>query len=86
MDALWLCNRLLKVMKKREDQIGQILLNNELADMAQYRNLMGEIAALGIVSQEIKEILEKGTEDDDYGTILTGTFTEEKTEAEESKA
>jgi len=86
MDALWLCNRLVKVIKKREDQIGQVLLNNELADMAQYRNLMGEIAALGIVSQEIKEILEKGTEDDDYGTILTGTFTEEKTEAEESKA
>tara|TARA_R100001244_G_scaffold122493_2_gene92152 strand:- start:355 stop:615 length:261 start_codon:yes stop_codon:yes gene_type:complete len=86
MDALWLCNRLVKVIRKREDQIGQVLLNNELADMAQYRNLMGEIAALGIVSQEIKEILEKGTEDDDYGTILTGTFTEEKTEAEESKA
>ena len=57
MDALWLCNRLVKVIKKREDQIGQVLLNNELADMAQYRNLMGEIAALGIVSQEIKEIL-----------------------------
>jgi hypothetical protein len=86
MDALWLCNRLVKVIKKREDQIGQVLLNNELADMAQYRNLMGEIAALGIVSQEIKEILEKGTEDDDYGTILTGTFAEEKTEPEESKA
>ena len=86
MDALWLCNRLLKVMKKREDQIGQILLNNELADMAQYRNLMGEIAALGIVSQEIKEILEKGTEDDDHGTILTGTFAKETTGTEESKA
>ena len=42
--------------------------------MAQYRALMGEITALGIVQQEISEILEKGTTDDDFGTIVAGTF------------
>ena len=44
--------------------------------MAQYRNLMGEITALGRIAQEISEILEKGTLPDDYGTLVTGTFGE----------
>ena len=31
-----------------------------------YRNLMGEISALGLVDQEIKEFLKKGNESDRY--------------------
>jgi hypothetical protein len=74
MDGVWVCDRLLKATREREQQITSILVNNELADMAQYRALMGEITALGIVQQEISEILEKGTTDDDFGTIVAGTF------------
>ena len=37
--------------------------------MAQYRALMGEIRALGAISQDIKEILEKGN-DDNVGHIV----------------
>ena len=55
-----------------------MLLNNELQEMAQYRNLMGEITALGIIGQEISEILEKGMQPDDHGTLVTGTFGETK--------
>jgi len=74
MDGLWVCDRLLKVIKEREQFIASSLMGNVLADMAQYRNLMGEVTALGIIGQEILEILEKGTQDDDHGTLLTGTF------------
>ena len=51
-----------------------MLVNNELADMVQYRAFMGEITALGSICQEISEILERGAEHDDQGTILTGSF------------
>jgi hypothetical protein len=51
-------------------------VNNELQDMAQYRALMGEITALGFMQQEIAEILEKGTTDDNFGTVVAGTFGE----------
>ena len=64
MDDLWFCDKLQNVIRDRESQISEILLNNELSDMAQYRNLMGEISALGLVDQEIKEFLKKG---DDSG-------------------
>ena len=74
MAGLWVCEKLLKVAREREQQIASILVNNELQDMAQYRGLMGEITALGRVQQDISEILEKGTTDDDHGTIVAGTF------------
>ena len=66
MDDLWFCDKIQKVIRNRESQISEVLLNNELSDMAQYRNLMGEISALGLVDQEIKEFLKKGNEDDRY--------------------
>tara|TARA_R100001530_G_C4305995_1_gene151688 strand:+ start:452 stop:706 length:255 start_codon:yes stop_codon:yes gene_type:complete len=74
MDGLWVCDKLLKAAREREQQIASILVNNELSDMAQYRGFMGEITALGIMQQEISEILEKGTTADDHGTLVTGTF------------
>ena len=74
MDGLWVCDKLLKIAREREQQISLILVNNELQDMAQYRTLMGEITTLGIIQQEILEMLEKGTTDDDHGTIVAGTF------------
>ena len=69
MDAVWFGERLHKEIKAREHQISELLLNNELTDMAQYRALMGEIRALGAISQDIKEILEKGN-DDNVGHIF----------------
>jgi len=74
MDGLWVCDRLQKIIKEREQFIASSLMGNALADMAQYRNLMGEVTALGIVGQEIQEILKKGTQDNEHGTLLTGTF------------
>ena len=53
MDAVWFGERLHKEIKAREHQISELLLNNELTDMAQYRALMGEIRALGAISQDI---------------------------------
>ena len=76
MDGLWVCDRLLKLAREREQQVTNVLVNNELQDMAQYRALMGEITALGFMQQEIAEILEKGTIDDNFGTVVAGTFGE----------
>ena len=74
MDGVWVCKRILKTIKEREDRIHAVLVNNELAAMVQYRAFMGEITALGSICQEISEILERGAEHDDQGTILTGSF------------
>ena len=78
MDGFWVCDRIIKVIREREHQISSMLVNNELADMAQYRNLMGEVTALGVIGQEISEIIEKGMQPDDHGTLVTGTFGETK--------
>jgi hypothetical protein len=74
MDGVWVCTRILKIIQEREALIHGMLMNNELSDMAQYRALMGEITALGAVSQEISEMLERGEEHDEQGTVLAGPF------------
>ena len=51
MDGLWVCDKLLKIAREREQQISLILVNNELQDMAQYRTLMGEITPLVLYSK-----------------------------------
>ena len=42
MDGLWVCDKLLKIAREREQLVASILLNNELQDMAHYRALMGD--------------------------------------------
>jgi len=74
MDGVWVCTRILKIIQERETLIHDLLVNNQLSDMAQYRGLMGEITALGAISQEISEMLERGEEHDEQGTILAGPF------------
>tara|TARA_Y100001938_G_C8067198_1_gene420945 strand:+ start:463 stop:699 length:237 start_codon:yes stop_codon:yes gene_type:complete len=74
MDGVWVCTKLCKIIRERELQIESVLMNNELQDMAQYRSLMGEVTALGIMHQEIQDLLKKGMTDDDEGTIVAGTF------------
>tara|TARA_R110002020_G_scaffold252258_3_gene466086 strand:- start:3823 stop:4047 length:225 start_codon:yes stop_codon:yes gene_type:complete len=74
MDGVWVCTKILKTIQEREARIHAVLVNNELSDMAQYRALMGEITALGSISQEISEMLERGEEYNDQGTVLTGPF------------
>ena len=71
MDGVWVCTRILKIIQERETLIHDLLVNNQLSDMAQYRGLMGEITALGAISQEISEMLERGEEHDEQGTILS---------------
>ena len=41
MDGIWVCDKLLKSIREREQTVTAVLLNNELQDMAQYRALMG---------------------------------------------
>lgn len=48
-----------KIVKERREGIVDILENNGISSMEQYRSLMGEINALSFIEQELSGLLEK---------------------------
>jgi len=54
-----------KTIKERKTQVLDILEGNGVSSMEQYRHMMGELAALNYVAQELSGLLEKQERLDD---------------------
>ena len=48
-----------KVIRERRAQIRELLENNGIKDMEQYRELMGELNGLDLIRQELSDMLEQ---------------------------
>ena len=59
MDVLQLVQFIQRLIKDRKTQILEILENNQVKSMEQYQHLMGEIAALNHIAQELSGLLEQ---------------------------
>ena len=59
MDYIVLVQDLQKTIRQRKIIISEVLENNGINSMEQYRELMGELNGLNYVSQELTGLLEK---------------------------
>tara|TARA_R100000152_G_scaffold16926_1_gene8468 strand:- start:196 stop:393 length:198 start_codon:yes stop_codon:yes gene_type:complete len=59
MDYILLTQHIQKVIRERKSVVREILENNGVNSMEQYRELMGELNGLNYVSQELTGLLEK---------------------------
>jgi|TARA_R110002020_G_scaffold106917_1_gene248595 hypothetical protein len=59
MDDIDVVQFVLKVIRERRTQIKDLLENNGIKNMEQYRELMGELNGLDLVRQELSNMLEK---------------------------
>ena len=59
MDYILLTQHIQKTIKERKSIILNVLENNGIKNMEQYRELMGELNGLNYISQELTGILEK---------------------------
>ena len=59
MDNIDVVQFTLKVIRERQTQIRDLLENNGIKDMEQYRELMGELNGLNLIRQELSDMLEK---------------------------
>ena len=59
MDYIVLVQHIQKIVRNRKSIISDVLENNGISSMEQYRELMGEWNGLNYVSQELTGLLEK---------------------------
>jgi|TARA_R100001510_G_scaffold46722_1_gene43743 hypothetical protein len=59
MDEIDVVQFTLKVIRERRTQIRELLENNGIKNMEQYRELMGELNGLDLIRQELSNMLEQ---------------------------
>ena len=59
MDDIDVVQFVYKVIRERRTQIVDILENNGIKDIEQYRELMGELNGLNLLRHELSDMLEK---------------------------
>ena len=65
MDVIRLVQFVQKTIKERRQSVREILENNGVQSMEQYQKLMGEMAALFYVEEELTSLLQKQEQIDD---------------------
>tara|TARA_R110002020_G_scaffold140297_1_gene311644 strand:+ start:2800 stop:2997 length:198 start_codon:yes stop_codon:yes gene_type:complete len=58
MDEIDVVQFTYKVIRERQTQIRELLENNGIKNMEQYRELMGELNGLNLIRQELSDMLE----------------------------
>ena len=59
MDEIDVVQFIFTVIRERRSQIKEVLENNGIKNMEQYRELMGELNGLILIRQELSDMLEK---------------------------
>ena len=59
MDEIDVAQFIFTVIRERRSQIKEILENNGIKNMEQYRELMGELNGLILIRQELSDMLKK---------------------------
>jgi|TARA_R100000773_G_scaffold28055_1_gene24183 predicted nucleic acid-binding Zn-ribbon protein len=62
---IYLAEAVFRIINERKKQISEALLYDNVKNMEQYRQLMGERKALEYVDDELKSLLDRQEKDDD---------------------
>tara|TARA_R100000365_G_C2723008_1_gene54999 strand:- start:55 stop:255 length:201 start_codon:yes stop_codon:yes gene_type:complete len=65
MDLISLSQFILKTIRDRRDQIGELLTSGNVKNMEEYRSLVGEIMGMSFVEQELRTVLKNAEMLDD---------------------
>ena len=59
MDEIYFAEAVFRIIKERRQAVQDLLLYDNVKNMEQYRELMGNLKSLDHVEQELKSLLEK---------------------------
>ena len=59
MDAIYLAEKLYRVIRTRQTQITEIIINNQVKDWNDYQNHLGQLDTLNYIEQELSDLLKK---------------------------
>jgi len=59
MDAVYLAEKLFRVIRTRQTQLTEIIINNQVKDWNDYQNHLGQLDTLNYIEQELSDLLKK---------------------------
>ena len=62
MDTVYIVDKIYKIIRARQNQITQILINNQVKDWNDYQNHLGQLDTLNYIEQELSDLLKKKQE------------------------
>lgn len=65
MDQIYFAEAVFRIVRDRRQAVQDLLIYDNVKNMEQYRELMGNLAALNHVEQELKGLLEKQEQSDE---------------------
>ena len=64
MDAIYLAEKLFRVIRTRKKQLTEIIINNQVKDWNDYQNHLGQLDTLNYIEQELSDLLKKQEQND----------------------
>jgi hypothetical protein len=64
MDSITLAERIFRIIRGRQTQITEIIVNNQVKDWNDYQNHLGQLDTLNYIEQELSDLLKKQEQND----------------------
>ena len=64
MNSIYLADRLYKIIRTRQTQLTEIIINNQVKDWNDYQNHLGQLDTLNYIEQELSDLLKKQEQND----------------------
>ena len=64
MDVVRLAERIFRIIRGRQTQITEIIINNQVKDWNDYQNHLGQLDTLNYIEQELSDLLKKQEQND----------------------
>ena len=64
MDAIYLAEKLYRVIRTRQTQLTEIIINNQVKDWNDYQNHLGQLDTFNYIDQELSDLLKKQEQND----------------------
>ena len=64
MDPIVLAERIFRIIRTRQTQLTQIIINNQVKDWNDYQNHLGQLDTLNYIEQELSDLLKKQEQND----------------------
>jgi|TARA_R110000737_G_scaffold231866_1_gene245342 hypothetical protein len=64
MDSITLAERIFRIIRTRQTQISEIVVNNQVKDWNDYQNHLAQLDTLNYIEQELSDLLKKQEQND----------------------
>ena len=64
MDSIVLAEKIFRIIRTRQTQLTEIIVNNQVKDWNDYQNHLGQLDTLNYIEQELSDLLKKQEQND----------------------